>query len=120
MQFARLSTSAVVENIATLIPSHPSRMNAQVLNYVYVDGMAEKRGPHRADHLALARAAAAAGELLIGGPFEDMEHGLMLFTSSAAAERFAMSDPYVLNDLVPHFGIRVLSAAVGSFHGQLK
>jgi hypothetical protein len=91
-----------------------------VLNYVFVDNMAEKRGPHRAAHLAHARAAAANGDLLLGGAFEDMEHGMLLFQSWAAAEKFGMTDPYVLNDLVPHFGVRVLSAAAGSFHDQIK
>lgn len=91
-----------------------------MLNYVYVDNMAEKRAPFRAAHLAHAREAAAKGDLLIGGAFEDMEHGMMLFRSSAAAEEFGMNDPYVLNELVPHFGIRMLSAAAGSFHEELS
>ena len=90
-----------------------------MLNYVYVEGMAEKRLPYRAEHLTLARQAASKGDLLIGGAFEDIENGMMLFKSSDAAEKFAMSDPYVLNDLVPHFGIRMLSAAAGSFHDKM-
>jgi len=41
------------------------------LSYNYVEGILEKRAPHRAGHLAHAQAHIDRGEVLMGGAFAD-------------------------------------------------
>ena len=90
------------------------------LMYTYVEDMETKRAPHRAEHLKAARASAANGDLLLGGAFEDMQGGMLLFSSKEAAEEFALADPYVVEGLVPEFAVRTLSAAAGTFHDVME
>lgn len=74
-----------------------------VLFYEYVENIVERRAPFREQHLEHARAAKADGKLVMGGALGDPPHtGLLVFDVEDAAEveRFAASDPYVLNDLV--------------------
>lgn len=41
-------------------------MKVAALTYNYVDGMLEKRGPYRSDHLDLLKAMSKEGECLLG------------------------------------------------------
>ena len=87
-----------------------------LLFYEVVDGYAARRAPDRADHLALAEAAVARGELLLAGAFADPVDGsVFLFqgTSPAAAEDFARRDPYVVNGLVTSWRVRTWPTVVG-------
>lgn len=87
-----------------------------LLFYDYVPDYAEQRAPHRAAHLELARAAAARGELVLGGAVPgDPALGLLLFKaeSSAAAEAFAAADPYVKAGLVRSWRVREWITTVG-------
>eukprot|EP00615_Pteridomonas_danica_P003495 CAMPEP_0114351810 /NCGR_PEP_ID=MMETSP0101-20121206/17473_1 /TAXON_ID=38822 ORGANISM="Pteridomonas danica, Strain PT" /NCGR_SAMPLE_ID=MMETSP0101 /ASSEMBLY_ACC=CAM_ASM_000211 /LENGTH=81 /DNA_ID=CAMNT_0001491893 /DNA_START=132 /DNA_END=377 /DNA_ORIENTATION=- len=81
--------------------------------------MANKRTPYRAEHLQIVNEAAERGELLLGGAFQEIDGGVMLFTTAEAAEKFAMSDPYVLQDLVDSFNIRNLSMVGGTLHKHM-
>ena len=67
-----------------------------LLLYDYVPDIVERRGPHRAAHLAHARAAVDRGELVLGGALANpIDGGVLLFRgdSPAAAEAFAQVDP---------------------------
>ena len=77
----------------------------------------ERRKPYRAAHLQHARDAVARGELVLGGAFANPVDGaLILFRgdSSAAAEQFAKSDPYVVNGVVNRWYVRVWTTVVGA------
>src|SRR2546423_6980954 len=69
-----------------------------LLFYDVVPDYVERRAPLREEHLALARAAHARGELVLGGALADPVDGAVLVfrgDSPAAAEAFAAADPYV-------------------------
>lgn len=77
----------------------------------------ERRKPFRDAHLAHARAAAARGELVLGGAFANPADGaLILFRgdSPAAAEQFAKDDPYVVNGVVTRWHVREWTTVVGA------
>jgi len=76
----------------------------------------ERRGELRASHLGLAWAAVERGELVLGGALADpADSAVLLFQgdSPEAAERFAKSDPYVLNGVVRNWRVRPWNTAVG-------
>src|SRR5438270_453997 len=87
-----------------------------LLFYDVVPDYAERRLPFRAEHLALARAADARGELILGGAFADPIDGAVLLfqgDSPAVAEAFAAADPYVRNGLVTRWRVRTWTTVVG-------
>ncbi len=75
----------------------------------------ERRGALRAEHLTLAWAASARGELVLAGALADpVDEAVLLFQGSAeAAERFAHADPYVRNGLVTRWRLRPWNTVVG-------
>jgi uncharacterized protein YciI len=73
-----------------------------------------RRGDYRGLHLKHAWDAAARGELLLGGALADpADQAVLLFTDSAAAERFAHDDPYVREGLVVGWRVRPWTTVVG-------
>ncbi len=77
---------------------------------------AEKRAPHRAAHLALAKEAAARGELLAGGALTDpIDASVLLFQGEGpeAAIAFAQADPYVTQGVVRSWRVREWATLVG-------
>jgi uncharacterized protein YciI len=87
-----------------------------LLFYDGVPDYAERRLPHRAAHFAHARAAAARGELVLGGAFADPVDGAVLLfkgDSPDAAKRFAETDPYVTNGVVAKWRVRAWTTMVG-------
>jgi hypothetical protein len=87
-----------------------------LLFYDVVEGYAERRAAFRAAHLALARAAVARGELLLGGALADPVDGAVLLfrgDSAAVAERFAAGDPYVRSGLVTAWRVREWTTVIG-------
>jgi uncharacterized protein len=87
-----------------------------LLLYDVVPDYVERRAAYRAAHLALARAAHARGELVLGGALADPPDGAVLLfrgDSPAAAEAFAAADPYVTNGLVTRWRVRVWATVVG-------
>ena len=74
-----------------------------LLIYDVVPDYVARRAEFREEHLAMAQAAVARGELVLGGALADPVDGAVLLfrgESPAAAESFAKADPYVRNGLV--------------------
>lgn len=77
---------------------------------------AEKRAPHRALHLAHARAAAERGELILGGALADpIDASVLLFQGEDkdVACGFAEADPYVTQGVVTGWRVREWTTVVG-------
>lgn len=88
-----------------------------LLMYTLAPDYLERRAALRDQHLALAWAAVDRGELLLGGALTDpVDLAVLLFQgdSPAVAERFAQTDPYVLNGLVARWAVRPWTTVVGS------
>jgi uncharacterized protein YciI len=87
-----------------------------LLTYDLADDYLDRRGAFRADHLALAWAAAERGELVLGGALADpVDTALLLFAGDGpeVAEAFARADPYVVNGLVRAWRVRPWTTVVG-------
>ena len=68
-----------------------------------------QRAQYRAEHLALARAAHARGELLLAGAYQNPSDAALLVwkcADRAPIEAFVAADPYVQNGLVTRWEIR--------------
>ena len=91
-----------------------------LLTYTLAPDYLERRAALRGEHLALAQAAAARGELLLGGAVVGLsgvppEQAQLLFAGDDAgtAEAFAHRDPYVTNGLVTSWKVREWVTVVG-------
>ena len=86
-----------------------------LLTYDYVDDILEKRVPHRAGHLAHAKAAIEEGKVVLGGAFADLKQAGIVFRvpDAAEVEAFARSDPYVKQGLVTSHSVREWTVVVG-------
>ena len=87
-----------------------------LLFYDVVPEYVDRRAAFRAEHLALARAAHARGDLVLGGALADPTDGAVLLfrgDSPAAAEAFATADPYVRHGLVTRWQVRAWATVVG-------
>jgi uncharacterized protein len=76
----------------------------------------QRRGEFRDAHLRLAWAAAARGELVLGGALDAPVDGAVLLfqgEDAAVAEDFARNDPYVLAGLVREWRVRAWTTVVG-------
>ena len=76
----------------------------------------QRRGEFRAEHLRLAWAAQARGELVLGGAYAGPVDGAVLLfhgESAAVAEGFAAADPYVRAGLVSRWHVRRWTTVVG-------
>jgi uncharacterized protein YciI len=86
------------------------------LLYDVVDDFVTRRQPYRAEHLSLALAAHARGELVLAGAFaEPVDGALLIFhgPDRSAAEGFARGDPYVRAGLVERWTVRPWSVVIG-------
>ena len=87
-----------------------------LLIYDVVGDYVERRVPLRAAHVRHARAAIARGELVLAGALANPADGAVLLFrggSPAPAERFAETDPYVVNGLVTRWRVREWTTVVG-------
>lgn len=87
-----------------------------LLLYDVVPEYVERRAAFREAHLALARAAQERGELVLAGALHDPVDGAALLFKTddpAVVERFAESDPYVLNGLVTKWRVRPWMVVIG-------
>lgn len=87
-----------------------------LLFYDYVPDVLERRGPLRAAHLELAKAAQQRGELILGGALADpVDSAVLLFDceSASVVEEFVRNDPYVQGGLVTRWRIRPWTTVVG-------
>jgi uncharacterized protein len=88
-----------------------------VLSYTLVADYIERRGEYRAAHLELARVAADAGELRLGGALaEPRDAAFLVFRGpdGSVAEAFARADPYVQNGLVTSWSVREWAVVIGA------
>ena len=77
----------------------------------------QRRADHRDEHLRLAWAAVARGELLLGGALEEpLDGAVLLFEgeTEAVAAAFARADPYVRHGLVRQWRVRRWTTVVGA------
>ncbi len=91
-------------------------MQHYLLVYVLSPDYLERRGEFRAEHLALAWAASARGEMVLGGALTDpSDQAVFLFKgrSPKVAEQFVEADPYVANGLVTEWRVRPWMTVVG-------
>ena len=67
-----------------------------LLLYEYVEGMLERREPHRAAHLERIEAEREAGRILLSGPYDPPSGAMIGFgdVSRDQVEAFATADPY--------------------------
>lgn len=74
-----------------------------------------RRPVFRDRHLALAEAAVARGELVLGGALADPVDGAVLLFRGPreVAEAFAKGDPYVIEGLVTSWRVREWTTVVG-------
>jgi uncharacterized protein YciI len=93
----------------------PTPVRHFLLTYTLAPDYLERRPAFRAEHLALARAAAERGELLLGGALDPADEAMLLFAGedAATAEAFARADPYVENGLVAAWRVREWLTVVG-------
>ncbi len=81
-----------------------------LLLYEYVEDMAERRGPHREEHLGRIRAEQEAGRVLLAGALGDPPTAAAIVVRGverAHIEAFVEGDPYVRAGLVPSHRIEV-------------
>merc|ERR1719499_2765145 len=75
----------------------------KVVFYDYVEDILEKRGPYRADHIAMFLRLKGEGKLVIGGAFDNPTDSAILVMSGVTneeIEQFIHSDPYYINGLI--------------------
>lgn len=87
-----------------------------ILFYDVSEDYVERRAPLRTEHLELGRQSMARGELLMGGALADPVDGAVLVfrgESPAAAEAFALADPYVRHGLVKSWRVRKWTTVLG-------
>lgn len=83
-----------------------------LLRYTYVPDVLEKRGPHREQHLQLAREMCLAG-----GPTAPLAGtvptgALFIFADAASAETFVAQDPYVSAGIVTDHSVEEWTVAI--------
>lgn len=86
------------------------------LFYEPAPGYFERRAEFRDEHLTLAWAAQARGELVLGGAWADPAGGALIVfegESASVAEAFATADPYVRHGLVSRWHVREWTTVVG-------
>jgi uncharacterized protein YciI len=99
------------------IGAREDRHMYHVLFYDLVDDYLERRTALRDDHLALARAAAERGELLLAGALaEPADRAVLVWRvdDPATVEEFVRADPYVVNGLVTRWTVRPWTVVVGA------
>lgn len=87
-----------------------------LLSYELADDYLARRGAYRDEHLRLAWAAQARGELVLGGALaEPVDTAVLLFSGETdrAAQAFVAADPYVRAGLVRAWLIRPWTTVVG-------
>lgn len=87
-----------------------------LLFYEIAPDYLERRATFRDEHLALAWAAHARGELVLGGALADPVDGAILLfqgQSPTVAEQFAAADPYVRHGLITRWYVRPWTTVAG-------
>lgn len=99
------------------MPQTPAPSRAyHVLEYDLADDYLDRRGPLRAEHLGLLRAAHDAGAVVLAGALADPpDRALIVWhvEDVATVHRFVEADPYVAAGLVTSWRVRPWTVAVG-------
>jgi uncharacterized protein YciI len=88
-----------------------------LLFYEVVENYEERKKPFREAHIKYAREAAARGDLVLGGALTNPVDGAVILfrtDSPEAAEKFAKSDPYVVNGVITNWRVRKWNTVVGA------
>ena len=91
-------------------------MKHYLLFYEVADDYTTRRAAFRGAHLTAAWAASERGELVLGGALANpADSAVLLFKgdSPEVAEKFAKTDPYVLNGVVKSWRVREWTTVVG-------
>ena len=90
-------------------------MNHYLLTYTLTPDYLERRPAFRDQHLKLARAAAARGDLLLAGALDPPIQAHLLFAAETPdpAKTFAHADPYVTNGLVTEWRVQEWLTVIG-------
>ena len=77
----------------------------------YAEGAAEKRKPHREEHLARAKKLADEGALVLAGAFDDMSASLLIFRldSEDAVRAIVETDVYIKSGVWSGYSIKKLT-----------
>ena len=115
----RTSRARVMTNAAaSSAPASSPASNAYLLLTLhYVDGMMEKRGPHREAHLAGAQRGYDDGTIVMAGALLDpVDAGVFVFKNvdEAHVKAFVEADAYYVAGLVPRYTIRPWMVVVGN------
>jgi uncharacterized protein YciI len=88
--------------------------NCFVVEATYAEGAAEKRKPHREEHLERVRKLAAEGALVVAGAFEDMSASLLIFEveSEHSVRAIVETDVYMKAGVWTDFRIKQLTRVV--------
>jgi uncharacterized protein len=92
----------------------PRRLH--LLHYHYVEGILERRAPHREAHLDHVRRWHEQGRVVMAGAVGDPPHGAVFVFSvddPAEVEAFADADPYAAAGLVTARRVEPWAVAVG-------
>lgn len=95
---------------------HTASVDHYLLEYLLVDDYLSRRTALRETHLALARAAAGRGELVLAGALaEPADRAVLVWRTDdrSVVERFVEDDPYVREALVTSWTIRPWAVVVG-------
>ncbi|MCK9517819.1 MAG: YciI family protein [Dehalococcoidia bacterium] len=88
-----------------------------ILFYNYVEDVAPKREPFRAQHLDLLRDLERKGIVKMAGAFADpLDGAVIIFNTDdrSVVEAFVQEDPYVANGLVTTWRIRAWDVVIGA------
>jgi len=79
-----------------------------LLLYEYVEGMADRREPHREAHLERIRAEREAGRIAVAGGIDPPAGAAIVFkgVDRGHVEAFVADDPYVVADLVASWRVQ--------------
>ena len=96
-------------------------MSYFVLDYLLADDYLDRRSALRAEHLELAGAAAARGELVLAGALADPTDRAFLVwrvDDPAVIDEFAAADPYVRHGLVTGWSVRPWTVVIGAAYRE--
>ena len=86
-----------------------------LLIYELVDNYITVRQTFRALHFEHVKTAQARGEFILGGAFDPAEEAGLLFkvADKSTIEKFAETDPYVINGVVKKWHIKQWNIVIG-------
>lgn len=87
---------------------NPGAGDAYLLRYEYVEGIVEKRAPHREAHLKRINTERDAGRLFVAGAVGDPPSGAAIGFSGVSREHvedWLAADPYVTAGLVVRYSV---------------